>query len=132
LNSKDAPLACSNHSNQSESGNFKQELGLSDHSPHISVNAPQLDLILEFKLTSDTEPHPSLFSHEDVKMQAEQLKPPTTVMHASIQSQIYVTTSRASFPAPRIQIIETNISPISSRLEAGSFVLLVPKSEKLV
>jgi hypothetical protein len=45
LSSKDAPLACSNHSSQNESGNIRQELGLSNHSPHISVNAPQLDLI---------------------------------------------------------------------------------------
>jgi hypothetical protein len=96
------------------------------------MNAPQLDLILEFKLTSDTEPHPSLFSCEDVKMQVEQLKPPTTVIPASIQSQISVTIGRASFPSPRRQIIETNISLVSSRLEARSFVLPVPKSEKSV
>ncbi|CAM6050824.1 unnamed protein product [Sphagnum compactum] len=132
LNSKDAPLACSNHSSESESGNIRQELGLSDHSPHVSVNAPRLDLIPEFKLTSDTEPHPSLLSREDVKMQVEQLKPPTAVMPASIQSQISVTTGRASFPAPRRQIMETNISPVSSRSEAGSFVLPVPESEKPV
>ncbi len=132
LNFKDAPLACSNHSNQSENGNIRQELGLNDHSPHISVNAPRLDFIPEFKLTLDIEPHPNLFSSEDVKMQVIQLKPPIAIMFASIQSQIFVTIGRASFPTPRRHIIETNISLISSRSEAGSFALPVPKFEKPV
>jgi hypothetical protein len=65
-----------------------QELGLSDHSPNVSVNAPRLDLIPEFKLTSDPEPHPSQISCQDVKMQIERPKLPTAVIPTSVQSQI--------------------------------------------
>jgi hypothetical protein len=125
LESKDSPLASSNRSSPSESGNIMQELGLSDHSPNVSVNAPRLDLIPEFKLTSDSEPHPSQISCQDVKMQIERPKLPT-----SVQSQISVAARRASFPDTCRQTMEASAAPVSSMSQAGLFVLPVPDSEK--
>jgi hypothetical protein len=130
LESKDSPLASSNRSSPSESGNIMQELGLSDHSPNVSVNAPRLDLIPEFKLTSDPEPHPSQISCQDVKMQIERPKLPTAVIPTSVQSQISVAARRASFPDTPRQTMEANASPGSSMSQAGLFVLPVPDSEK--
>ncbi|CAM6003169.1 unnamed protein product, partial [Sphagnum balticum] len=121
LESKDSPLASSNRSSPSESGNIMQELGLSDHSPNVSVNAPRLDLIPEFKLTSDPEPHPSQISCQDVKMQIERPKLPTAVIPTSVQSQISVAARRASFPDTPRQTMEASASPVSSMSQAGLF-----------
>lgn len=86
--SKDASSMRSNRSSPSESGNIIQELGL--NSPNVSVNAPRLDLIPEFKLTSEPEPYKSQMSGHEVKMAVERPKFSTSVMPTMTRNHIAV------------------------------------------
>lgn len=84
----------SNRSSPSESGNIIQELCL--NSPNVSVNAPRLDLIPEFKLTSEPEPYKNQMSGHEVKMPAERPKFSTSVMPTMTRNHIAVVSKQSS------------------------------------
>lgn len=126
---KDGSSMRSNRSSPSESGNIIQELGLNNHSPNVSVNAPRLDLIPEFKLTADPEPYTSQLSQE-MKLPVERPKFSPSVVPTSTRSHIAVVSPRYnSQPAMPKQTIESRISMPPGRSDS-SLVLPVPESNK--
>lgn len=104
----------SNRSSPSESGNIIQELGLNNHSPNVSVNAPRLDLIPEFKLTADPEPY---------TLPVERPKFSPSVVPSSTRSHISVISPRYTEPA----LPKQSLPPSRSD---SSLVLPVPESNK--
>ena len=125
---KDGSSMRSNRSSPSESGNIIQELGLSNHSPNVSVNAPRLDLIPEFKLTADLESYKSQLSCQEMKLPVDRPKFSTSVMPTT-RSHIAVVSPRYTEPATPNRTTETRVSMPASRSDA-SLVLPVPESNK--
>lgn len=112
--SKDASSMRSNRSSPSESGNIIQELGL--NSPNVSVNAPRLDLIPEFKLTSEPEPYKSQMSGHEVKMAVERPKFSTSVMPTMTRNHIAVVskqTTESRLPTPLGNRPDSEAVPLS-------------------
>lgn len=117
---KDGSSMRSNRSSPSESGNIIQELGLNNHSPNVSVNAPRLDLIPEFKLTADPEPYTSHISCQEMKLPVERPKFSPSVVPSPTRSHVTV--------VPK-QTTESRVSMPPGRLDS-SLVLPVPESNK--
>jgi hypothetical protein len=126
---KDGSSMRSNRSSPSESGNIMQELGLNNHSPNVSVNAPRLDLIPEFKLTADPEPYTSQLSCEDSKLPVERPKFSTSVLPTTTGNHIAVVSPQYTQPAMAKQATETRVSMPASRSDS-SLVLPIPESNK--
>lgn len=115
----------SNRSSPSENGNIIQELGLNNnHSPNVSVNAPRLDLIPEFKLTAELEPYQSQISCQEVKVAVERPKFPTSVMPTTTRSHIAVVSPRNSYPLTPKQTTESRLATPAP----SSMVVPVPES----
>lgn len=128
---KDGSSMRSNRSSPSESGNIIQELGLNNHSPNVSVNAPRLDLIPEFKLTADPEPYTSQLSSQEMKLPLERPKFSPSVVPSSTRSHIAVVSPRYSQPAAPKQSPESRVSMPPGRADSR-LVLPVPESNKPV
>ncbi|KAG0596522.1 hypothetical protein M758_UG262300 [Ceratodon purpureus] len=128
---KDCSSMRSNRSSPSESGNIIQELGLNNHSPNVSVNAPRLDLIPEFKLTADPEPYTSQLSCQEMKLPVERAKFSSSVMPTTTRNHIAVVSPRYAHPTIAKQATETRVSMPAGRSDC-SLVLPVPESNKPV
>lgn len=127
---KDGSSMRSNRSSPSENGNIIHELGLNNHSPNVSVNAPRLDLIPEFKLTADPDPYTRQLSCDEINMPVDTAKFPASVMPTTNRSHIAVVSPRFAQPAMLTQTSGTSISASASRSDS-SLVLPVPESKPL-
>lgn len=123
---KDGSSMRSNRSSPSESGNIIQELGLNNHSPNVSVNAPRLDLIPEFKLTADPEPYSSQLASHEIRMPMERPKFSSSVMPTTTRSHIAVVSPRYSQQVMPKQTTEPRVSASPNRPDSS---LALPASE---
>lgn len=123
---KDGSSLRSNRSSPNENGNIIQELGLNNHSPNVSVNAPRLDLIPEFKLTADPEPYTNHLSCQEMNLALDHPKFSTSVMPSTTRSHIAVVCPRYSQPAVPKQ---TTVAPVSMPASRSDSSVVLPVSE---